>query len=99
MAELNRGEVEILGQKYKIRSASDTEYVRELAAYLEKRVSELRGGGAGGQGDAVRLLALAALYITDELFRLRDERHAAERAASDRVGALRELLDAVVTDT
>ena len=72
MAELNRVEVEILGQKYTIRSASEPGYVRELAAYLEKRVSELRGGG-GGQ-DAARLLALAALYITDELFRLRDER-------------------------
>ena len=97
MAELNRVEVEILGQKYMIRSASEPEYVKELAAYLEKRVLELRGAG-GGQ-DATRLLALAALYITDELFRLRDERSEADRAASARVGALRELLDAVVTDT
>jgi cell division protein ZapA len=97
MAELNRVEVEILGQKYTIRSASDAGYVRELAAYLEKRVSDIRGGG-GGQ-DAARLLALAALYITDELFRLRDERREADRAASARVRALRELLDAVVTDT
>jgi cell division protein ZapA (FtsZ GTPase activity inhibitor) len=96
MAELNRVEVEILGQKYTIRSASDAGYVRELAAYLEKRVLELRGAG-GGQ-DATRLLALAALYITDELFRLRDERREADRAASARVGALRDLLDAVVTD-
>jgi cell division protein ZapA len=97
MTELNRVEVEILGQKYKIRSASEAGYVRELAAYLEKRVSEIRGGGAGQ--DAARLLALAALYITDELFRLRDERSEADRAASAKVGALRELLDAVVTDT
>jgi cell division protein ZapA len=97
MAELNRVEVEILGQKYTIRSAAEAGYVRELAAYLEKRVSEIRGGG-GGQ-DGARVLALAALYITDELFRLRDERSAADRAASARVGALRELLDAVVTDT
>ena len=96
MAELNRVEVEILGQKYMIRSASEPGYVKELVAYLEKRVLELRGGG-GGQ-DATRLLALAALYITDELFRLRDERREADRAASARVGALRDLLDAVVTD-
>ena len=97
MAELNRVEVEILGQKYTIRSAAEAGYVKELAAYLEKRVSEIRGGG-GGQ-DAARLLALAALYITDELFRLRDERSEADRAAGARLGALRELLDAVVTDT
>jgi cell division protein ZapA (FtsZ GTPase activity inhibitor) len=97
MAELNRVEVEILGQKYTIRSAAEAGYVRELAAYLEKRVLEIRGGG-GGQ-DAARLLALAALYITDELFRLRDERSEADRAAGARLGALRELLDAVVTET
>ena len=96
MAELNRVEIEILGQKYTIRSASAPGYVKELAAYLEKRVLELRGGG-GGQ-DATRLLALAALYITDELFRLRDERREADRAASARVGALRDLLDAVVLE-
>lgn len=97
MADVNRVEVEILGQKYTIRSGAEPAYVKDLAAYLEKRVSEIRAAG-GGQ-DAPRLLALAALYITDELFRLRDERTEADRVASDRVGALREMLDAVVMDT
>ena len=98
MAELNRVEVEILGQKYKIRSAAEPAYVRELAAYLEQRVSEIRAAGGGGQ-DAAGLLALAALYIADELFRLRDERSEADQAAGARLGALRELLDAAVMDT
>jgi cell division protein ZapA (FtsZ GTPase activity inhibitor) len=97
MAELNRVEVEILGQRYTIRSAAEAGYVRELAAYLEKRVSEIRGS-SGGQ-DAARLLALAALYITDELFRLRDEHSEADRVAGAKLGALRELLDAIVTET
>ena len=98
MAELNRVEVEILGQKYTIRSASDAGVCQGAG-----RLSREAGAGASwrwwaGQ-DAARLLALAALYITDELFRLRDERSEADRAASARVGALRDLLDAVVTDT
>ena len=96
MAEVNRVEVELLGQKYMIRSAAAPEYVRELGAYIEKRMTEIRGNSTGQ--DQTRLLALAALYITDELFRLRDEHTEADRAASARVGALRELLDAVVTD-
>ena len=66
MAEVNRVEVELLGQKYTIRSASPPEYVRELAAYLERRMTEIRGNSTGQ--DPTRLLALAALYITDELF-------------------------------
>jgi cell division protein ZapA len=96
MAEVNRVEVELLGQKYTIRSAAQPEYVRELAAYLERRMTEIRGNSTGQ--DPTRLLALAALYITDELFRLRDERSEADRAAGDRVGALRALLDAAILD-
>ena len=96
MSEINRVEVELLGQKYAIRSGADPEYVRELAGYIERRISEIRAGG--GVQDATRLLALAALYIADELFRLRDSHSEADHAASVRVGALRELLDAVVTD-
>jgi cell division protein ZapA len=96
MADVNRVEVELLGQKYVIRSGAAPEYVRELAAYIEKRMAEIRGNSTGQ--DQTRLLALAALYITDELFRLRDETSEADRAASDRVGALRALLDAAVMD-
>jgi cell division protein ZapA len=94
LADTNRIEVEILGQKYTIRSAASPDYVRELAGYVERRVTEIRGSGTGQ--DPTRLLALASLYITDELFRLRDERSEAERDASARLGALRDLLDAVV---
>lgn len=96
MAEMNRIEVEILGQKYTVRSAASPEYVRALAAHVEARATEIRGGGTGQ--DPTRLLALASLYITDELFRLRDERAEADREASARLGALRDLLDAVVPE-
>lgn len=96
MADVNRVEVEILGQKYTIRSAAEPAYVRELAGYVEKRAEEIRGGNTGQ--DATRLLALASLYIADELFRLRDEMSEADRSASAKLGALRDLLDAVVTE-
>ncbi len=96
MTDVNRVEVEILGQKYMIRSAAEPGYVRELAGYVEKRAAEIRGGSTGQ--DATRLLALASLHIADELFRLRDERSEADRSASARLGALRDLLDAVVTE-
>ena len=59
-----------------------------------------RSGDAAGQ-DPVRVLALAALDITDELFRLRDERKEQDvdqKDVSARLGALRQLLDAVVPE-
>ncbi|HEV8440297.1 MAG TPA: cell division protein ZapA [Methylomirabilota bacterium] len=91
MAEKNRVEVEILGQKYAIRTEASPEYVRELAGYVEQRVKDIRGDGPAQ--DPVKLLALAALHITDELFRLRDEHTLADRDASTRLGALSQLLD------
>ena len=95
MTDTNRVEVEILGQKYVIRTVAAPDYVRQLAGYVEKRVTELRGNSTGE--DPARLLALASLYITDELFRMREERNEAERDASVRLLALRDLLDAGVT--
>ena len=93
MADKSRVEVEILGQKYAIRSEAPPEYVRELAAHVEQRVREIQGPSPGQ--DPVKLLALAALYITDEMFRLRDEQALAQKDASARLAALSQLLDSV----
>jgi cell division protein ZapA len=99
MAEKQRVDIEILGQKYPIRSEAAPEYVRQLAGFVDRRAREIRGDAAGL--DPVRVLALAALDITDELFRLRDERKEQDvdqKDVSARLGALRQLLDAVVPE-
>ncbi len=93
-----RVDVEILGQRYAIRSEAPPDHVRQLVAYLEQRVREIRGSGSTSQ-DQTRFLVLAALDITDELFRLRQDHTRAEDDASARVGALLKLLDQVVTRT
>ncbi|HEY7253537.1 MAG TPA: cell division protein ZapA [Methylomirabilota bacterium] len=99
MAEKQRVDIEILGQKYPIRSEEAPDYVRQLASFVDRRAREIRGDAAGQ--DSVRVLALAALDITDELFRLRDERKEQDvdqKDVSARLGALRQLLDAVVPE-
>lgn len=103
MADKHRVEVDILGQKYTIRSEAAPEYVRELAGYVEKRAREIDGASPGQ--DPTKVLALAALYIADEMFRLRDERASgdkerasAEKDAIARLSALRQLLDSVVPE-
>ena len=97
MTDKNRVEVEILGQKYTIRTEASPDYVRGLAAHVEQRVREIRGDAAAQ--NPVKLLALAALYITDELFRLRDDHALADRDASQRLGALSQLLESVTPKT
>ena len=65
-----RVEFEILGQKYTVRSEASPEYVRKLVDYLDATLRDLDPGG-GGQ-EPTKLSILAALHVTDELFRARE---------------------------
>ena len=94
MSETQRVEVEILGQKYTIRSEADPKYVRELAAYVEKRVKGVEGQVRGQ--DPVKALALAALYIADELFRARAA--GAEGQINARAADIERLVDAALDE-
>ena len=94
MAEPRRVDVEILGQRYAIRSEAPPDYVRQLVAYVEKRVQEIRGDAPGQ--DTTKVLVLTALDLTDELFRLREEQGKGDIDVTARLGQLIKLLDAVV---
>ena len=94
MSEMQRVEVEILGQKYTIRSEADPKYVRDLAAYVEKRVKSVEGQMRGQ--DPIKALALAGLYIADELFQAREDLSKYEGDLPKRIGAMVDLLDALV---
>ncbi|MGH7323444.1 MAG: cell division protein ZapA [Candidatus Rokuibacteriota bacterium] len=90
MSEPKRIELTLLGQNLTLRTEAPPDYVRSLAHYLEKRVESL---GRAGVQDTGKALMLAALDITDELFRAREER---ERQAGDvgaRLGVLVSLLE------
>lgn len=90
MGEPRRVELTLLGQTLTLRTEAPPEHVRTLARYLEKRVEAVRKSGVQDPGKA---LLLAALDITDELFRAREDR---QREAGDvgvRLGALLSLLE------
>ena len=90
MSEARRVELSLLGQTLVLRSAESPEYLRSLAAYLEERVTELKRSGVK---DPAAALALAALDITDELFRARGAKGRAEGDLGARLGALATLLE------
>lgn len=89
MAEAERVELTVLGQTLSVRSAADPGYLRSLAAYLEERVSVLRKGGVREPHTA---LLMAALDITDELFRAREDHARDDRDVGTRLDALRAIL-------
>ncbi len=85
-----RIEVELLGQRYTIRSEASPEYVRQLVHYVEDKLAAL--GGDSTQ-DPFKRLALVTLYLADELFRARDEQTRTTGDVNARVETLIELLD------
>jgi cell division protein ZapA (FtsZ GTPase activity inhibitor) len=85
-----RVEVELLGQRYTIRSEASPDYVGRLVRYVEEKLAAL--GGDPGQ-DPFKRLALVTLYLADELFRARDEQAQTAGDVNARVDTLIELLD------
>ncbi len=64
-------EVNILGQRYKVRSEDDEEYVNKLAEYLDEQLDEVRKNTkiVASQNLAV----LAGLNIVDTLFKQKEK--------------------------
>ena len=89
--------VEILGQRYPIRTTLDPEYVAQLASYVDEKIRA--AGEAAPTGDSVRLAVLAALNIADELFRCRDTTRERSDHLAERTVEIERLLDRVLTAT
>jgi cell division protein ZapA (FtsZ GTPase activity inhibitor) len=85
----HRVEFELLGQPYTIRTELAPDYVRRLVAYIDGKVKEV------GLADPTKALAVAALYITEELFHLREEQGRLDDDVTARVNLLLKLLDEV----
>ncbi len=86
----NRVELTLLGQPLTLRTEAAPDHVRALARYLEDRVEVLRRSGVQ---DPTKALLLAALDITDELFRAREESQRLPGELGERLSALVELLE------
>lgn len=67
--------VELLGQRYVIRSSLEPDQVGRLVAYVRGKLRSV--SNRSPQRDLVRIAVLAALNIADDYFRCRD-RHAGD---------------------
>jgi len=64
--------VQIFGKEYPIASDQNPEYIRQLAAYVDEKMTEAAGGSK--TATSARAAVLAALTIADEYMRLRNEK-------------------------
>ncbi len=83
--------IEILGQRFPVRSTLDERYVQELASYVDERMRAAEDVTPGG--DALRVALVAALNLADELFRARGLGDGTLAALADRVSRLERLID------
>jgi cell division protein ZapA (FtsZ GTPase activity inhibitor) len=90
MSDAKRVELTLLGQALTVRTEASAEYVRSLARYVERRVETLKKSGVQ---DSTKALLLAALDLTDELFRARDDQERLPGEVGARLSALVTLLE------
>src|SRR6266850_6630652 len=83
--------VEIYNQTYNIRSDGDSDYISELAEYVDSRMREISSGTL--TVDSLKVAILAALYIADELHRLKHVHEQADSQLASRSAECAELLD------
>ena len=68
MASSNVVKVNILGQKYVISTSADPKYIKEVAAYMNEKMEELKDSGIDANSQQLKIAVLAGMNITDELF-------------------------------
>ena len=88
--------VTIFGEEYAIRTDAPQEYTLECARYVDDAVQQAHARGQVAEPH--RAAGLAALQITDELFRTRRELTEYTGGVLERVTALRERVGSVVND-
>ncbi len=86
-------QVNIFGQVYHIKGKDAPAYIRDLAAFVDAKMNEVRKGT--GTADPHRVAILTALTISDELYRLRDQQRALEERARNSVQRLLDLTEDV----
>ena len=86
--------VEIYNQTYNIRSDGDSEYVTNLAEFVDRRMREISSGTL--TVDSLKVAILAALHIADELHRLKRLHEQTDSQLAARSAECAEMLDRVL---
>lgn len=88
--------VTIFGEDYHIRTEVGEDYTRRCARHVDDAIQEAHIGGHVAEPH--RAAILAALKITDELFRVRERNEALERALANRLSELARRVEEALGD-
>lgn len=97
MTERETIKVTVLDEPFRLRSAADPEYTRDVAAHVDRTLRGLRS--AAPTLEPFQTAVLGAMEITDALMSARRAGGEALAGALGRVRALEAELDAALADT
>ena len=83
--------VEILGQAYTIRGDADSDYIKELASYVDSQIREVAKKHPNSSPN--KLSILAALNIANEVFTLKEKEKNDNLLLEEKTKVLVELLE------
>ena len=84
--------VRIAGEEHSLRSHAEPEYTKQCARFVDKRIQEIKQQVGLLEGHKAAILA--ALSISDELFRAQEELERHREASSGEITKLAEQLEA-----
>ncbi|MEW5806295.1 MAG: cell division protein ZapA [Acidobacteriota bacterium] len=84
-------QVEIFGQSYNVRGEGDTDYITEVAAYVDKVMRDV--SNSTGIADTFKVAILAALNIADDYLALKNK--ASSEKGEDTEKAISSLVDRI----
>jgi cell division protein ZapA len=90
MSRKSSVKVTIVGEEYTIRSDEPAEHTRAVAKYVDETIRSVMNAGATVESHKAAILA--ALQITDELFKTQDGREELAERMRGLSGELRRLL-------
>ena len=94
MLKGQRIRVRVYGSDYTLRSEEDPQYIVELADYLNEKMTEIAERSSAKS--ALKVAILAALNITDDLFKERQEKEKLNNIITEKCASLREQVDMAI---
>jgi cell division protein ZapA len=84
-------EVEILGQRYSIKTDEEEAYIKRVAEYIDKKLKEIYAAAPNISQSKAMIMTLFS--ITDELFRLRMKQEDIDRMIEEKTKILSGFLE------
>jgi cell division protein ZapA len=83
--------VNIYGTEYPIRGATDTEYIRRIAEFVDGKMRDI--DQSTSVKSSLKVAILAAINIADELFREREEKRGLIQGFEEKISNLSTLIN------